>query len=49
MGKTEEEAHCSVRFSLSGFTTEQDIDETIKTLKKVIEEMETTVRFLACK
>ncbi|GBD87408.1 cysteine desulfurase [bacterium BMS3Abin03] len=49
MGRSEKDAHCSVRFSLSKFTTAKDIDDTIEILKKVIEEMETTVRFLACK
>lgn len=49
MGKTEEEAHCAVRFSLSHNTTEKDIELTLKALKQVLEEMETTVRFLPCK
>lgn len=49
MGRSEEEAHCAVRFSLSRFTTEQDIDDTISALAHVLEEMETTVRFLPCK
>jgi cysteine desulfurase NifS len=49
MGRTEEEAHCAVRFSLSHDTTEKDIDETVSVLAQVLEEMETTVRFLPCK
>ena len=49
MGRTEPEAHCSVRFSLSHATTEEEIDETLATLKHVLEEMETAVRFLPCK
>jgi cysteine desulfurase NifS len=49
MGRTAEEAHCSVRFSLSRETTEEDIDETLIALASVLEEMETTVRFLPCK
>jgi len=49
MGKTPEEAHCSVRFSLSHDITETDIDETIAALQQVLAEMETTVRFLPCK
>ncbi len=49
MGKSEEDAHCAVRFSLSHFNTEEEIDFTVKVLKNVIKEMETTVRFLACK
>ena len=49
MGKSQEEAHCALRFSLSCFTTEQDIQTTIETLEQVLEEMKTTVRFLPCK
>jgi cysteine desulfurase NifS len=49
MGKSEEDAHCSVRFSLSHNTTEKDIDATINALEEVLEEIETTVRFLPCK
>jgi cysteine desulfurase NifS len=49
MGKTEEDAHCSVRFSLSRHNTPGDIDATVTALGRVIEEMETTVRFLPCK
>ena len=49
MGKTAEEAHCSVRFSLSHDLTETDIDDTITALEHVLMEMETTVRFLPCK
>ncbi len=49
MGKTEEEAHCSVRFSLSRDTTEEDIEHAIGALEHVLSEMETTVRFLPCK
>jgi cysteine desulfurase NifS len=49
MGRSEEEAHCSVRFSLSHLTTEKDIQDTLTALKAVLEEMETTVRFLPCK
>ena len=49
MGRTEEEAHCAVRLSLSNRTSEHDIDETISALAHVLEEMENTVRFLPCK
>jgi cysteine desulfurase NifS len=49
MGRTAEEAHCSVRFSLSRETNEEDIGETLTALESVLEEMETTVRFLPCK
>ena len=49
MGRTEQDAHCAVRFSLSRYTTEADIDRTADALGRVLEEMETTVRFLPCK
>ena len=49
MGKNEEDAHCSIRLSLSHSTTEKEIDETLSALSQVLEEMETTIRFLPCK
>jgi cysteine desulfurase NifS len=49
MGLSEEDVHCSVRFSLSRETSGQDIAETVSALEQVLEEMETTVRFLPCK
>jgi cysteine sulfinate desulfinase/cysteine desulfurase-like protein len=49
IGCSEADAHCSVRFSLSRHTTQEDIDETLAALKHVLNEMETTVRFLPCK
>ena len=49
MGRTEEEAHCAVRLSLSHGAKEEDIDQTISVLAHVLKEMETTVRFLPCK
>ena len=49
MGKSVEDAHCAVRFSLSHDTSEEDIQFTLKALADVLTEMETTVRFLPCK
>jgi len=49
MGRTDEEAHCAVRFSLSADTTGEEIDATVEALGEVLEEMRTTVRFLPCK
>ena len=49
MGRSEEEAHCAVRLSLSPFTSEADVDEALAKLAQVLEEMETVVRFLPCK
>jgi cysteine desulfurase NifS len=48
MGRTEEEAHCSIRFSLSHYTTENDINRTIHALSEVMEEKE-LVRLIPCK
>ncbi len=49
MGRTAEDAHCAVRFSLSRGTSEEDIAATLAALARVLEELETTVRFLPCK
>jgi len=48
MGRTEEEAHCSVRFSLSRYTTEEDIDYTVSALAQVLKEKD-MVRLMPCK
>ena len=49
MGRSEEQAHCAIRLSLSTGTTEEDVDDTVAALASVLEEMETTIRFLPCK
>jgi cysteine sulfinate desulfinase/cysteine desulfurase-like protein len=49
MGRSKDEAHCAVRFSLSPNTTEEDIDETVSALRQVLEEMATVVRLTPCK
>ncbi len=49
MGKSNEEAPCSIRLSLSEKTTEDDIKGTLESFGRVLEEMKTTVRFLPCK
>ncbi|VAW73506.1 Cysteine desulfurase [hydrothermal vent metagenome] len=49
MDRTEEEAHCAVRFSLDTGITEKDIEVTLAALKHVLVEIENTVRFLPCK
>jgi cysteine desulfurase NifS len=49
MSRAPESAHCAVRFSLSHHTTSKDVDATADALAEVLEEMETTVRFLSCK
>jgi cysteine desulfurase NifS len=49
MGMSKEDAHCSIRVSLSRDTTEEEIDAALEVLRAVLQEMETTVRFLPCK
>ena len=49
MGREPEEAHWSVRLSLSRYTEEADVHRTIEALEQVLREMESTVRFLPCK
>jgi len=49
MGKSDADAHCAVRFSLTDATDEADVRYAIDALAQVLEEMETTVRFLSCK
>jgi cysteine desulfurase NifS len=49
MGLSNENAHCAVRFSLSESTTEHEIKRVTEILKEVLEELESTVRFLPCK
>ncbi|MFQ5517844.1 MAG: hypothetical protein ACE5E8_09745 [Acidimicrobiia bacterium] len=49
MGRSAAAAHCAVRFSLSHHTTAEDTQQTEEAVARVLEEMETTVRFLPCK
>jgi cysteine sulfinate desulfinase/cysteine desulfurase-like protein len=49
MGLSREDAHCAVRFSLSRGTADEDIDAVLQAFREVLDEMETTVRFLPCK
>jgi len=48
MGRTAQEAHCSVRFSLSRYTTQTDIEHTISALEKVLRAKD-IVRLTPCK
>jgi cysteine desulfurase NifS len=48
MGRAEQDAHCSVRLSLSRYTTEEDINETVSVLAQVLEE-KNIVRLIPCK
>lgn len=49
MGLTEEQAHCAVRFSLGSYTTSEEIDFVLKSLKKVISTSKNMIRFVSCK
>ena len=49
MGRSTDDAHCAVRFSLSDETRDEDVEATLTALREVLEEMRTTVRFLPCK
>jgi cysteine desulfurase NifS len=48
MGRTEQEAHCSVRLSLSRYNTEEDIEQTVSALEQVLKDKE-IVRLVPCK
>ncbi len=49
MGLTEEEAHCTLRFSLGLGNTMDEIDRTIDLLGEVIRDKKTMVRFVPCR
>jgi len=48
IGRSEQEAHCSVRFSLSRYTTAEEIARTAAALAEVLEE-KNIVRLMPCK
>lgn len=49
LGLSEEEAHCSVRFSLGVENTEKEITRTIDILKNVKTNMKDSIRFVSCR
>ncbi|GBE30915.1 cysteine desulfurase [bacterium BMS3Bbin04] len=49
MGRSTEDAHCCIRISLDDRVTDEDVDTVISAFKTVLDEMENTIRFLACK
>jgi cysteine desulfurase NifS len=49
MGSSDADAHCSLRFSLSHSTSQEDIAATLDAFATVLEELETTIRFIPCK
>ncbi|MDY6796753.1 MAG: IscS subfamily cysteine desulfurase [Actinomycetota bacterium] len=48
MGRSEAEAHSSIRFSLSIYNTAEDVEETLRALGEVLEEKD-VVRLIPCK
>ena len=49
LGLSEEQAHCSVRFSLGPDNTAEEIDRTLACIRQTIEEREVLVRFVSCR
>jgi len=49
MGLSDEEAHCSVRFSLGRENTMHEIDRTICVLGEIIRHQKAMVRFVSCR
>ncbi len=49
MGLSEDEAHCSLRFSLSRENTTEEIDTVVEALHKVINDSRDMVNFIACR
>jgi cysteine sulfinate desulfinase/cysteine desulfurase-like protein len=49
MGLAEEEAHCSLRFSLGIENTDEEIKKTLQLLAEVIRTSITNVRFVSCR
>jgi cysteine desulfurase NifS len=49
IGLSEEQAHCSVRFSLGAATTRDDIDYTIERLTNAVATSRSSVRFVSCR
>lgn len=49
MGLSDEEAHCSLRFSLGINNNSKEIDKTLKSIKEIIKNGESFVRFIPCR
>lgn len=49
MGRSEKEAHCSLRFSLGETNTTEEIEETLQILNEIVNEQEAIVRFVSCR
>lgn len=49
MGLSEEQAHCSIRFSLGLGNTMDEIDHTVSVIERIIREGKDNIRFVACR
>jgi cysteine sulfinate desulfinase/cysteine desulfurase-like protein len=49
MGLTPQQAHCTVRFSLGAANTEEEIDYVLQSLRELLSETRSTVRFVPCR
>lgn len=49
MGLSEEEAHCSIRFSLGIGNSREEVEMTLSLLRKVIRDSKNIVRFIPCR
>ncbi len=49
MGLTEMEAHCSLRLSLGYENTGQEVDETLRLLRRTLEDSRSIVHFVPCR
>jgi cysteine sulfinate desulfinase/cysteine desulfurase-like protein len=49
LGLSAEEAHCSIRLSLGPATTQDDIDQAVERIERIIRTSHTVVRFVPCR
>ncbi|MFC2159463.1 IscS subfamily cysteine desulfurase [Actinomycetota bacterium] len=49
MGLTEEETHCSLRFSLGYETSEEEIIKTLEIIREIINDSKNIIKFVPCK
>ena len=49
MGLTEEETHCSLRFSLGHKTSEEEIIKSLDIIREIINDSKNKIRFVSCK
>ncbi len=49
MGLSDEDAHCAIRLTLGVGTTEEDVEYVLQSLREIIGERQSSVRFVACR